>query len=200
MHVNTCQMIDWILSHWIEIIASVLGIAGVWLTTRQNIWCWPVGLLNVSLSMLVFFSAKLYYDFILQIFYFILTLYGWYHWAYGKKTGSVLPVSRIPSKLLIFSLATVVISVIVLGRIAILYTDASLPYWDAFTTAAGIVVTFWMGRKYIEHWIAWIVIDLVCTGIYVIKELYAFSVLYFIFAILAVSGYVKWKNDLRVKK
>ncbi len=189
-------MVSWFEQHIIEILASLLGIAGVWLTTRQNIWCWPVGLLNVVLSMFVFFQSKLYYDFILQIFYFVLTVYGWYHWVFGKKYTPKLPVRRLKMRYLFIAFAVTIVSVVVLGKIAELYTDASLPYWDALTTTGGIIATLWMARKIIENWIAWVFIDVLCTVIYIYKELYAFSVLYLIFAILAVIGYKEWKKDL----
>jgi nicotinamide mononucleotide transporter len=192
-------MIYWIGQNYIEIIAALLGIAGVWLTTRQNIWCWPIGLMNVILSMIVFFNAKLYYDFILQIFYFVLTLYGWYHWIFGRKDAPKLPVRRLKRHYIYISMIITMVSVIILGKIAEIYTDASLPYWDALTTAGGVIATLWMARKIIENWIAWIFIDLLCTVIYIYKELYAFSVLYLIFAILAVIGYMEWKKDLTNK-
>lgn len=189
---------EWIAVHWIEITAAILGIAGVWLTTRQNIWCWPIGLVNVLLSLFVFYDAKLYYDVILQIFYFVLTIYGWYNWVFGKKGNAILPVKRITKTHFIYSLVIVVIAVLLFGYTAQRFTDASFPYWDALTTAGGIIATLWMARKIIENWIAWIFIDVLCTVIYIYKELYAFSVLYFIFAILAVIGYYSWKKDLNI--
>jgi len=192
------HVIDWITIHYIELIAALLGVTGVWLTTRQNIWCWPVGLLNVSLSMIVFFQSKLYYDFILQIFYFVLTIYGWIHWVHGKGKSIVLPVTKLRRANILIAVVVTICAVIILGRIAEIYTDAALPYWDAFTTAGGIFATFWMARKKIENWIAWIIIDVVCTVIYIYKELYAFSVLYLIFAILAIIGYISWKKELKI--
>lgn len=193
-------MIEWISTNYIELLAALLGVTGVWLTTRQNIWCWPVGLANVTLSMFVFLQAKLYYDFVLQIFYFVLTLFGWYSWLFGTKKSQRLYVSNIGKMKLLLSIAITAVSVIVLGKVAETYTDASLPYWDAFTTTGGIIATFWMARKIIENWYAWIIIDILCTFIYIYKELYAFSVLYFIFAILAVIGYIQWKKDLQTEQ
>jgi nicotinamide mononucleotide transporter len=192
-------MTEWIINNYIEIIAAILGVTGVWLTTRQIVWCWPVGLMNVTLSMIVFFDARLYYDFILQIFYFGLTLYGWYKWVFGKGNQDKLPVTVVSKTLLSWGIIILVLSVPLLGYVAAKYTNASLPYWDAFTTAGGIIATFWMARKILENWLAWIVIDIVCTFVYLYKELYAFSVLYFIFTILAVIGYVRWKKDLKVQ-
>ena len=108
-------MIDWIQIHYFEVIAAIIGLAGVWLTTRQNIWCWPIGLVGVVLSMFVFFSAHLYYDFMLQIFYFFLTLFGWYNWTFGAKTTKEVPVTRLKMKTLGISLIIIAVSVIVLG-------------------------------------------------------------------------------------
>jgi len=190
-------IIEWVIANRIEVFASIMGVVGVWLTTRQHILCWPIGLINVSLSMFVFFQAKLYYDFILQIFYFGLTLYGWYNWLYGGNNSNDLPVQKIKHKVLIHNTVLIALMVVVLGYLAQKYTDASLPYLDAFTSAGGIVVTFWMAKKILENWLAWIVIDLTCVGMYIYKELYAFSVLYFIFTILAIIGYYSWKKSFQ---
>lgn len=187
---------DWLANNWIEVVAAITGVLGVWLTTRQNIWCWPVGLVGVVLSLIVFFQAKLYYDSVLQMFYFVLTLYGWYNWTFNKKEGKKLEVTSLPKIHLILYSFLILILVLIFGYIAENYTDAALPYWDAFTTAGGIIATLWMAKKIIENWLAWIIIDINCVGIYFYKELYAFSALYLVFTVLAVIGYLSWKKDL----
>jgi len=190
-------ILSWISENYIEIIASLLGLWGVWLSTQQNIWCWPIGLLNVLLSLYVFFSSKLYADVALQIFYFVMTLYGWYNWLYGGENKTALKVTRIKQKLIIILIITSVFFIFIIGYIFSKYTDAALPYWDATVAVWGVIGTYIQAKKYIENWIIWILTDLLCTGIYFYKELYAFTALYFIFAILAVYGYVEWKKDLK---
>jgi len=187
---------NWITENYIEILAAILGIAGVYLTTKQKIWCWPIGLANVILSMYVFFVSKLYADVLLQLFYLVMTLYGWYYWMFGGENKNKLPVRKIrPKELSIFLVLGFVCSYIV-GYLFATYTDASFPYWDSLLTVWGIIATYAMGRKIIDHWLMWIVIDLNCTALYFIKELYAFAPLYFIFTLLAIYGYFTWKKEL----
>jgi len=187
---------NWITENYIEIIAAILGIAGVYLTTKQKIWCWPVGLANVLLSMYVFFVSKLYADVVLQVFYLVMTLYGWYFWVFGGEKKYELPVRKIRPKELSVMLILGFICSFIVGYVFATYTDASFPYWDSILTVWGIIATYAMGKKIIDHWLMWIVIDINCTILYFIKELYAFAPLYFIFTLLAIYGYFTWKKGL----
>ncbi|MDD4213554.1 MAG: nicotinamide riboside transporter PnuC, partial [Bacteroidales bacterium] len=122
---------NWITEHYIEVTAAILGITGVFLTTRQNIWCWPIGLLNVTLSIYVFFIEKLYADVILQFFYLGMTLYGWYNWIFGGKKKYELPVRRIKGREVSVMLIIGIIFSFAMGYIIANYTDAAYPYWDS---------------------------------------------------------------------
>jgi nicotinamide mononucleotide transporter len=185
---------SWLQYNYIELIAAVAGIAGVWLTTKQIIWCWPVALVNVVLYIFVFFKAKLYADFGLQLFYLVLTLYGWYHWLYGSKDQQILPISRLKINVLGVCLLIGMPGFIIVGFLLQRFTDAALPFIDSFIAVWGIIGTWMMARKILEHWLLWIVVDLIGVGIYLVKDLYATAILYFIFTILAVYGFVQWKK------
>ncbi|HOY33316.1 MAG TPA: nicotinamide riboside transporter PnuC [Bacteroidales bacterium] len=188
---------NWITENYIELTAAILGIAGVYLTTRQNILCWPVGLVNVILSMYVFFTEKLYADVVLQIFYVAMTLYGWYNWIFGGQKKFELQVRKIRPKEFVIMFVAGFCLAFVTAYLFATYTDAAYPYWDSMLTVWGIIATYAMGKKIIDHWTMWIVIDINCTVLYFIKELYAFAPLYFIFTLLAVYGYFTWKKDLK---
>ena len=191
---------SWIVDNYIEIIAALLGIAGVYLTIRQSIWCWPVGLINVVLSLVVFFTSKLYADVVLQIFYLVMTLYGWYFWIYGGEKKFEVPVRRIKEKELFIILILGIIMSAIVGFAFANYTDAAYPYWDSVLMVWGIIGTWAMAKKIIEHWIMWIIIDLNCTILYFCKHLYAFSPLYFVFTVLAVYGYFTWRKELNLNR
>ncbi|MEI6123452.1 MAG: nicotinamide riboside transporter PnuC [Bacteroidota bacterium] len=188
---------NWIIDNYIEIIASLLGIAGVFLTARQNIWCWPIGLVNVILSLYVFFVSKLYADVVLQVFYLVMTLYGWYFWVFGGVKKYELPIRRLVKNELIMMLLFGFGISFGLGWLFATYTDAAFPYWDSLVTVWGIIATYAMAKKILEHWIMWMLIDLNCTAIYFCKQLYAFSPLYFIFTLLAIYGYLKWRKNFK---
>ena len=185
----------WIVENYIEIVAALLGVAGVFLTARQNVWCWLLGLVNVVLSLYVFFVAKLYADVVLQVFYLVMTLYGWYFWVFGGERKNALGIRGVGKGELVVMLVGGFVMSGVVGYVFARWTDAAFPYWDSLVTVWGIIATYCMARKIIEHWLMWVVIDLNCTAIYFCKHLYAFSPLYFIFTLLAVYGYFTWKKE-----
>lgn len=190
------MVLEWILENYIEIAASVIGIIGVWLTAKENILCWPAGLINVILSLYVFFNSRLYADVLLQVFYLVMTLYGWYNWLYGGEKRSKLKIRKINKTELISILIIGFTAAFITGWLFSRFTNASLPYIDSLVFVWGVIGTWAMGRKIIEHWIIWIINDLICVGIYAYKELYAFTILYLIFSILAVYGLLTWKKQL----
>jgi len=188
---------DWVINNYLEFIAVVTGIIGVWLTAKQIIWCWPVSIISVVLSAYLFYDTKLYQDGLLQVFYFAMAIYGWYNWRYGGKNKTKLKVNRISSRNALVLILVGFSSIYIFGYLFNRYTDAALPYWDATTTVWGIIATFMMAKKMIENWAIWILIDLLNTGIYFYKELYGFVFLYFVFTILAVFGLIQWMKEYR---
>lgn len=187
----------------IEIIAVILGLLSVYLTTKQNIWCWPTGLGMVVLYVYIFANAKLYSDMIENIIYIFLQIYAWYFWVFGdklkKKIKDSVPVTKIKLKSGIFWSLVIIIGTLIVGYFMDTYTDASVAYLDAFTTVMSLVAQWLMGRKILENWLLWITVDVFALGIYTYKQLYLTSGLYAVFLILAISGYVQWKKSM-VKK
>ena len=137
------DLINWIAINYIELIGTITGVIGVYLTTRQIIWCWPVALISVSIYIYIFFSSRLYADFGLQVFYLGMTLYGWHNWMYGGKEKGKLKIEQLSLKTFLIFATGGSAAVFVLGYLLEQYTDASLPYWDAVTTIWGIIATKW---------------------------------------------------------
>jgi nicotinamide mononucleotide transporter len=179
-----------------EIAAVLFGVAAVWLTTRENPWCWPLGVVNVALSGIVFYRARLYADTGLQGVYFALCLYGWYAWLRGGEDHGALAVSRTPRRWLAAFAGMGVVVALLLGFALRRYTDASLPFWDSSTTAFSLVAQALQTRKWIENWPLWIAVDAVYVGMYVYKSLFGMAVLYLVFLALAVLGYAEWRRSL----
>lgn len=181
--------------NWIEIVATIFGILCVWLTIRQNIWCWSTGLVQVGLYIYIFFDAKLYSDFILHIIYVVLGLYGWYHWLHGGKNKKELPVSLLPRKALIIWIILAGIGTMCWGFLMGTLTDASVPYADAFTTVTSLIAQWLLAKKRLESWVFWIAVDIIAIGVYFYKQLYFTTGLYSVFLVLAVLGYIEWKKS-----
>jgi nicotinamide mononucleotide transporter len=179
-----------------ELAAAFFGIVAVWLTTLENVWCWPIGLVNVGLYVLVFYEAKLYADMGLQVIYVALLVYGWWQWLHGGNGQGTLTVSRTPSRALGLLAALGVAGAAVLGLTLYRHTDAALPFWDSSLTSFSLVAQWMQARKWIENWPLWIVVDVVYVGMYVYKKLYLTAGLYAVFIGLAVLGLVQWRRSL----
>jgi nicotinamide mononucleotide transporter len=179
-----------------EVAGAVFGIVAVWLTARQNPWCWPVGLLNVGLFIVVFHQAKLYADMGLQVVYVALCLYGWHRWLHGGPQHGALAVSRTPARAAMLLAAAGAAGGALLGVTLYRHTDASLPFWDSSTTSFSLVAQWMQARKWLENWMVWIVVDVVYVGMYLQKRLYFTAVLYAVFIALAVLGLAQWRRSL----
>ncbi|MCF8302078.1 MAG: nicotinamide riboside transporter PnuC [Bacteroidales bacterium] len=192
------DILNWLLANYIELAGSLLGILYVILAARQSIWCWPVGIVNVTLYIIVFYSADLFGDMALQAFYLIMSFYGWYKWVKGSEESAEaeLKISNIPKKLFIYALVATVAMSLLFGYI-LTFTPSDIPYWDGATTALGLTGTWMTARKYIENWAVWIFTDTLCVGIYIYKELYLTVGFYFVMTIMAIIAYRQWSKDFK---
>lgn len=179
----------------IEALAVLFGLLCVWFSIRQNIWCWPTGLIQVTLYIYIFYDVKLYSDLILQVIYVVLQLYGWHHWLHGGENRDELLLSRLGYRHLALWVAAAFAGTGVWGWVMATYTDASVPYWDAFTTVASLIAQWLMIKKKVESWYFWIVVDIVAIGVYAYKSLLLTSGLYMVFLVMATAGLVTWRND-----
>ena len=180
----------------LELVAAVLGMLGVALGIRQNVWTWPVGIANVSLTFVVFFRAGLYSDMGLQVVYFLLSAYGWHQWLHGGEGHTALTVSRTPRGVWA-SLAIVgVIFWAALGTFTARMPGAAVPYIDAATTTTSLVAQYMTTRKLLENWIVWIVVDTAYVALFIWRGLYLLAALYAVYLVLAFFGHFAWKRTL----
>ncbi len=193
------------ISLW-ELSGLIFGILTVVFLIKESIWTWPFGIAYVLVSFVVFWEARLYGDFLLHIFFLILNIYGWYYWVYGKKADEDgIAISQMSFKSLISSIGLSVIGIFVFAQVLIgipgLFegmAPASLPYWDSTTSMLSVTAMWLTARKKIDNWYYWLVVDILAAGIYFYKELYFFSLLYFLYIGMAVSGYLAWKKRMLV--
>jgi nicotinamide mononucleotide transporter len=179
-----------------EIVGVLTGILGVWLTTRQKIWCWPVGILSVSAFIVVFFRAKLYAAMGLQVVYVGLLAYGWHAWLHGGEGQVALRVSRVPRRLA-FGLAVAAAAATgIAGYWLRARTDEALPYLDGFTTSFSLVAQWMQARKYLENWLLWVVVDVVYVGMSLSQGLMLTAGLYAVYIGLALLGFRDWRRSM----
>lgn len=185
------------MSIW-EIIGTILGVIGVGLMIRQNIWGWPVGLVQVAVYAWVFFGAKLYSDAILQVCFFIIQGYGWWHWLRHRHTGahSDLPVTRLGAAARASWLTAGAFATAGWGTLMHRTTDAALPYWDAFILIFSLIAQWLQARKILENWAGWMIVNVIAIGVYWAKDLRLTSGLYLVFLGLAVAGHRAWRRSM----
>lgn len=193
------EILSWLQEHWVEVSGTVSGLAYLYFSIRQSILTWPLGLLSSALYVYVFFVSKFYADMGLQFYYVVISIYGWYAWLHGNGNSNhhgELKVSRTSVILWIKLFVANLLLYVGIAYVLINFTDSPVPYWDSFTTALSIVATWMLARKKIEHWLLWVIIDSVSLGLYIYKGLYPTSILFFVYTVMAVVGFIEWRKDL----
>ncbi|MGL5227610.1 MAG: nicotinamide riboside transporter PnuC [Bacteroidales bacterium] len=183
----------------LEYFGVITGLLYLYLEIKQKPVMWVIGLITSFVYVFVFYQAKIYADMGLNIYYVLISIYGWILWKCKKeeqtsedsqqikyinlntKTGIGLVVSFFPVYL---SMAYV------LDR----FTDSPIPYADAFTTTLSILATWMLAKRILQHWMLWVFINLISIYIYIYRGLYPTSFLYLCYASLAVVGYINWKK------
>jgi nicotinamide mononucleotide transporter len=185
------------MSTW-EILGTLLGVIGVALMIRQNIWGWPVGLVQVAVSAWVFYGAKLYSDAVLQVFFFVVQAYGWWHWLHARSlTHAPLPVTRLSAAAIGAWIVAGAGASAAWGELMRRNTDAALPHWDALIFVFSVIAQWLQARKRLENWAGWMIVNLVAMGVYWVKDLRLYAGLYVIFFGMAVAGHVAWRRTMK---
>lgn len=188
----------------IEIIAAVIGLTYLFLEYKASVWLWPVGILMSLFYVLVYITGKFYADAALQVYYIGANVYGLLKWTVSRRRGGGSPgleteelkICRTPKRLwLPLSLVSVLLWLL-LYLILRTCTDSPVPVGDAFTTALSIVAMWMLSRKYIEQWLFWVAVNVVCVALYFWKGLYPTGILYCVYVIVAVLGYFRWKKEM----
>jgi len=193
-------MINYIYSHYIEILGSILSVIYLYLSIKQKVSLWIFGFLCSALYIVVFFQSKFYADMTLQFYYLGVSIYGWFSWKEkAKQTGKELPIKTTSLRNVLILLPITIIVLFLYYYVLKNHTDSPLPFADSFTTALSITATWMLAKKMIEHWILWIIVDSVSAGLYFYKELYPTTILFVIYTIMAVIGWIQWRKDLKLQ-
>jgi nicotinamide mononucleotide transporter len=183
-----------------EILGFVTGAACVLLAVREHVWTWPVGIANNIFFLVLFWETKLYADSLLQIFYIVVSIYGWWHWKHGGDSRFGAPVQRLNVNSTIMSTLATIAGSGILFFILRRYTDSTVPLGDAVTTALSLTAQWMLGRKLIENWWLWIMADIIYVGLYAYKSLYLTALLYLIFIAMCLAGLLRWQKSLSVQR
>jgi nicotinamide mononucleotide transporter len=184
---------QYLAAHWIELAGFITTALGIWLTTRRLLICWPVVLAADILYLVVFFQARLFSDALLQVFFIVFTLYGWWHWWRGVREEGEVRVAPLAWRSMIVALAAGALGSVLLGLL-MARIGAALPHLDATLTSYSLVASWWQARKHTANWWLWIVVNVIYVGEYIYKSLVPTAVLYAVLVGLAVLGLRDWRR------
>jgi len=192
-------IVNWIFENWLEILGVISGLIYLYFSINQKIWLWPLGIATSILYIFVYFDSKIYADMGLQFYYVGISIYGWFQWSRLNENNNKkeLQISSLTLIKWVWLLIITSILFVIMAFILQKYTDSPVPYIDAFTTSASLVATWMLARKILEQWLWWVIIDAVSIGLYIYRELYITVILFTVYTILAIIGYIKWKQQLK---
>ena len=186
---------NYLAVNWLENVAAVITLVGIWLTTRRTLICWPIVLISDILYLVVFYRENLKSDAFLQVFFIAFTLYSWWNWARGVRLQGEVRV--VPMRLTGW-LGGLIVGA--LGSILVGWwmarIGAALPHLDATLAVFSLVASWWEARKHTANWWLWIVVDAVYVGEYLYKDMWTTAMLYAGFVALAVLGLRSWQLAL----
>lgn len=192
--------IDW---HILEWIGAGVGLVYLWLEYRASVWLWLTNIIMPAIYIFVYYESGFYADMGINIYYLVASAYGWIVWITKGSKEKPMPITRTPRKYILPLAVVAAAAFAVIAWILVRFTDSTVPFGDSFTTALSIVTLWMLARKYVEQWLVWIVVDVVCAGLYIYKGLYPTAGLYALYSVIAVAGYFKWKkmvvNNLKIQ-
>ena len=188
------NLIEGILStivlEWIAVCSSIIYVI---LAARKLIYCWLFAFISSALYVYICFAANLYLESVLQLFYVVMAVVGFLLWN-KSDSGEII---KWPAKYHVINLSLSTLTALLLGYLFSVYTDQANPYVDASTTVFSLVATFMVTKKVLENWIYWIIIDAVSVYLYFSRDLHLTAVLFVIFTLLAIGGFVSWNKTMK---
>lgn len=211
-------MTEFLSTHWLDIVTTILGLIYLVLEYRASIALWVVGIVMPAMDIYLYWSHGLYGDAGMAVYYTLAAIYGYAVWKFGAKwkrmlkrkasgvAGSdkavdaaggspeELPITFFPRRLILRTLGFFLLAWAATYYVLVAYTNSTVPLLDAFTNALSFVGLWALARKYVEQWLFWIAVDVVCCYLYVVKGIPFKAGLYGLYVVIAVMGYRKWKG------
>jgi len=185
-----------------ELLAVISALCYVVLAAKENIWCWPAALVSTIIYSVIFYDVYLWMDALLQVYYLVMAIFGWYCWRKISSPAtntlntnvhtSTLDIQSWP--LIIHTKIIILLTAcsLVIGWLMDNYTPTDFPYLDSATTVFAVFATYLVTKKVLENWLYWIVIDFVSIYLYIEKDLQPTVVLFSLYVVIAIAGYVIW--------
>ena len=180
----------------LEWISTITQIASVWYARKNNVLVYPTGIIGVLIASYLYFNSKLYADGSLNIYYFLMSVYGWYNWVQKKDADHfTYPISWCTRPQLFFGIGFFLFFWVIIFYVLTNFTDSNTPQLDSLVSSSAITAMWWMAKRKVENWLAWIFSNIVAIPLNFYKHYYLFTLMYILFLAMASWGYVEWKKQ-----
>lgn len=186
--------------HLLDFFTMIINLLCTFLLAGFFVIGWPVGILGLIMSSILFGLAGLYADMVLQLLLLCFFCYGWLTWSSSKLNNELKPKIFNSSLSWVLIVLTIVSLSFLVAQTLIAFTDSTTPYLDSFTSVASLVCVILATKKYIENWLIWMVVDSMYVFLYIYKEIPFAAITTFIYLIIAVYGYKHWKKYYKEQK
>ena len=195
-------MMAFLSSQWLDILTTILGLIYIWLEYRAHIALWVIGVIMPALDIVLYWQHGLYGDAGMACYYTFAALYGFYVWKFVKtrKKKEPLPIIFMPRRQYLPTIVFFFVAWATVYYVLITWTDSTVPVLDSFTNALSFVGLWALARKYVEQWVFWMVVDGVCTFLYIKKGIPFKAMLYGLYVVIAIAGYLKWRSVAKTVK
>ncbi|MFH1159844.1 MAG: nicotinamide riboside transporter PnuC [bacterium] len=180
----------------LEIFAVLCGLTSVWFMKKEHILVYPFGIINVLIYIYICFSNKLYAYAGINVFYAGMSAYGWVNWLRKNNRDEHIQITRLTIKGIVIYAVLIIFFFVLFRFLLDRYTNSEIPSWDAFTTAVYVMAMWLLAQKKIEHWLLWIVGDIISIGMFIWLNLYFSSFQFLVFTVIAIFGFKEWRGKL----
>lgn len=179
----------------IELIAVAAGLIGVWYSKKLNIRVFQIGIVNVGLFAYIYLDKELYFNMFINFCYFVMSIYGWYHWKHPKKDEKTLPVKFLTVKETFFTITSCLAAFGIMTIVSKHLSGNEMSVWDAFSAACGLVGMMLTSLKKVENWIFYLIADIVLIPICIVNKLYFSGLQYLVYCIICFIAFFSWRKE-----
>ncbi len=184
----------------VELVAVLFGLMSVWSMKKESILAYPFGIVNVLIYVYICYSAKLYAYAGINVFYAVMSAYGWYNWSRKRGEEGPIRITKLKASEIWIYVLLIGAFFVILRILLVKLTDSVVPTWDALTTSVYIIGMWLLAFKKVENWILWIIGDLISIGLFIFEGLYFSSFQFFVFTIIATLGFLEWRKKMLARQ
>ena len=181
---------------WLQLIGTIFGVIQILLARKNNIHNYLFGIISILLSMWVLYQSRLYADILLNLYYLVMSIYGWFYWKFGNQKDPA-PISYSDRTEQITAVGIVIVCFTLMFYWLNYYTNSDVPYWDASVSAFAWAGMWLMAKRKMENWIYLNISNIISIPLLIYKDLYIYAGLTVFLFIVGISGYLKWRKIVR---